>query len=165
MPAMAEDDGCCANCADPSWIEGNDLLFCDGCEHKAYHLKCLDPPLKKPPKGEWLCPCCVEMAKALSEPTVAASVKWMAWCSSWHWASLLSNAPDAAKSEMQKFHLHSAHASDHMPPALLNSYTSLCMNASLKALHERMLKDDEDIWSLKVPDLKEKCREKGLKSP
>ena len=74
---------------------------------------------------------------------VAASLKWMAWHASWHWASHLSGAPDAAKSEMQHFHLHAAHASDHVPPALLHSYQDLCMDAALRSLHERLLKEDK----------------------
>jgi hypothetical protein len=30
------------------------MVFCDGCP-RAYHLQCTDPPLKKVPKGSWLC--------------------------------------------------------------------------------------------------------------
>ncbi|XP_041441764.1 PHD finger protein 21B isoform X2 [Xenopus laevis] len=36
---------------------GSYLQTCGACP-RAYHLDCLDPPLKVPPKGVWLCPKC-----------------------------------------------------------------------------------------------------------
>jgi len=41
--------------------DGGELLCCDNCID-AYHLECLDPPLKKIPEGHWYCPQCVETA-------------------------------------------------------------------------------------------------------
>ena len=43
------EDSVCAVCADPTWIEGNWLLLCDGagCE-QAYHTQCCVPPLSAP---------------------------------------------------------------------------------------------------------------------
>ncbi|KAF5768820.1 putative DNA helicase chromatin regulator PHD family [Helianthus annuus] len=39
---------------------GGDLVNCDGCS-KAYHIACLDPPLKQLPSDKWQCPtCCSE---------------------------------------------------------------------------------------------------------
>ncbi|KAM0038354.1 putative chromatin regulator PHD family [Helianthus debilis subsp. tardiflorus] len=39
---------------------GGDLFNCDGCS-KAYHIACLDPPLKQLPSDKWHCPtCCSE---------------------------------------------------------------------------------------------------------
>jgi len=35
--------------------EGGDLLCCDACP-KVFHVGCLDPPLKRIPKGLWICP-------------------------------------------------------------------------------------------------------------
>ena len=39
--------------------EGGNLLCCDGCV-LVYHRECLNPPLKRVPKGKWLCPQCIE---------------------------------------------------------------------------------------------------------
>ena len=46
--------------------EGGDLLLCDFCP-KAYHMHCLNPPLKAVPEDDWKCPRChVSDARALS---------------------------------------------------------------------------------------------------
>jgi len=42
----------CTVCGD-----GGDLLCCDGCVN-AYHLECLQPPMKDVPSGRWFCPEC-----------------------------------------------------------------------------------------------------------
>ena len=47
---------------------GGDLLCCDTCT-LVYHLKCLKPPLKKLPAGEWQCPTCLEEAKTSDKRT------------------------------------------------------------------------------------------------
>lgn len=47
-----ESNDLCHKCGD-----GGELVLCDGC-NKAYHLRCLDPPLHEVPVGEWLCPQC-----------------------------------------------------------------------------------------------------------
>ncbi|GAA6105815.1 PHD finger protein 21B isoform X1 [Tachysurus ichikawai] len=47
-----EHDDHCAMCKE----EGN-LQQCHSCT-RAYHLDCLNPPLKSPPKGVWMCPKC-----------------------------------------------------------------------------------------------------------
>ncbi|XP_028388777.1 PHD finger protein 21B isoform X1 [Phyllostomus discolor] len=46
----------CAACK-----RGTDLQPCGACPG-AYHLGCLDPPLKTAPKGVWLCPKCQQKA-------------------------------------------------------------------------------------------------------
>jgi hypothetical protein len=45
----------CTSCL--SGKQGDKLLLCDhgGCQ-QAWHLYCLDPPLKAIPKGDWFCP-------------------------------------------------------------------------------------------------------------
>eukprot|EP00240_Pyramimonas_obovata_P006328 CAMPEP_0118938312 /NCGR_PEP_ID=MMETSP1169-20130426/25457_1 /TAXON_ID=36882 /ORGANISM="Pyramimonas obovata, Strain CCMP722" /LENGTH=307 /DNA_ID=CAMNT_0006882211 /DNA_START=146 /DNA_END=1066 /DNA_ORIENTATION=+ len=35
------------------------MIECDGCL-RGWHLKCLQPPLKKVPEGDWLCPGCAD---------------------------------------------------------------------------------------------------------
>eukprot|EP01083_Nonionella_stella_P293457 998005_1 len=45
--------------------DGGDLLCCDGCVN-AYHLGCLNPPLKEVPQGKWFCPECVPLSTLLS---------------------------------------------------------------------------------------------------
>ncbi|KAK3518052.1 hypothetical protein QTP70_033278, partial [Hemibagrus guttatus] len=47
-----EHDDHCAVCKE----EGN-LQQCHSCT-RAYHLDCLHPPLRSPPKGMWMCPKC-----------------------------------------------------------------------------------------------------------
>eukprot|EP00898_Chlorokybus_atmophyticus_P003858 jgi/Chlat1/4473/Chrsp29S04570 len=42
----------CARCH-----KGGFVICCDACE-KVYHMECLDPPLKRAPKGDWYCPSC-----------------------------------------------------------------------------------------------------------
>ncbi|XP_037016004.1 PHD finger protein 21B isoform X1 [Artibeus jamaicensis] len=64
--ARANEDPCwkhetghdehCAACK-----RGADLQPCGTCPG-AYHLSCLDPPLRTPPKGVWLCPKCQQKA-------------------------------------------------------------------------------------------------------
>ena len=53
---------------------GGSLLCCDGCP-KAFHLKCLYPPLKKPPTTDWFCPDCKEKQKAEAEAAKAKAAK------------------------------------------------------------------------------------------
>lgn len=36
---------------------GGELLCCDKCP-SLYHLECVDPPLRRVPRGEWLCSSC-----------------------------------------------------------------------------------------------------------
>ncbi len=38
------------------------MLICDGCQ-SGWHKGCLDPPLKRVPKGNWFCPECVRTGK------------------------------------------------------------------------------------------------------
>lgn len=37
--------------------EGGNVLCCDTCP-AVYHLECMNPPLKKVPRGKWSCPQC-----------------------------------------------------------------------------------------------------------
>lgn len=37
-------------------------MFCDRCD-RGWHLYCLSPPLKEPPKGQWYCPTCQELGE------------------------------------------------------------------------------------------------------
>lgn len=37
--------------------DGGELLCCDTCP-SAYHVHCLNPPMKMIPDGEWHCPRC-----------------------------------------------------------------------------------------------------------
>ncbi|MGH0118814.1 UNVERIFIED_CONTAM: hypothetical protein FKN15_056201 [Acipenser sinensis] len=52
----------CAVCKDDG-----ELHPCDSCS-RAYHPDCLDPPLKMPPKGMWVCPKCQK--KVLNEDSM-----------------------------------------------------------------------------------------------
>jgi hypothetical protein len=38
------------------------MLICDGCQ-AGWHKGCLDPPLKRVPRGNWFCPECVRKGK------------------------------------------------------------------------------------------------------
>ncbi|XP_006164712.1 PHD finger protein 21B isoform X2 [Tupaia chinensis] len=66
LTARANEDPCWKNeithdehCA--ACTRGANLQPCGGCPG-AYHLSCLDPPLKTAPKGTWLCPKCQQKA-------------------------------------------------------------------------------------------------------
>ena len=54
----ASNSDYCAICDD-----GGRLIVCDLC-HKAFHLECLSPPLKEPPKGDWFCQHCLHRSPA-----------------------------------------------------------------------------------------------------
>ncbi|XP_019507228.1 PREDICTED: PHD finger protein 21B [Hipposideros armiger] len=66
FPVLANEDPCwkneithdehCAACK-----RGANLQLCGTCPG-AYHLSCLDPPLKTAPKGVWVCPKCQQKA-------------------------------------------------------------------------------------------------------
>ena len=55
------DEECapCTVCGEAEWVEGNEILLCDGngCA-STYHLFCLDRPLRCVPEGDWFCPEC-----------------------------------------------------------------------------------------------------------
>lgn len=61
--ADSEEQIACTACTIDTWAPGNELLLCDGdgCE-RAYHTRCLVPPLNKVPEGHWLCPECAAAA-------------------------------------------------------------------------------------------------------
>lgn len=48
----------CATCK-----RGANLQPCGACPG-AYHLSCLDPPLRTAPKGVWVCPRCQQKVRA-----------------------------------------------------------------------------------------------------
>ncbi|KAK9824279.1 hypothetical protein WJX72_009118 [[Myrmecia] bisecta] len=58
----------CAKCSDFESYEDNDIILCDGGCSRAYHEKCLQPPLKAaelPEDEGWLCPACDAKADIL----------------------------------------------------------------------------------------------------
>jgi len=81
----ADDDddlggGVCRGCGDADWVEGNELLLCDGegCD-AAFHLQCLPRPLAAPPVGDWYCPDCEvrwSAADELDMPLAAGLALW-----------------------------------------------------------------------------------------
>jgi len=68
----ASDDFCSVCC------HGGELLCCDGCPC-VFHLKCLDPPMERPPSttDKWLCPLCKSLVSLKSH----------------HWSSSLLQDP------------------------------------------------------------------------
>lgn len=67
-------DEFCAACK-----RGSSLQPCGTCSG-AYHLSCLDPPLKTAPKGVWLCPKCqrkVWAAGLTPHPCTLETVFWV----------------------------------------------------------------------------------------
>lgn len=54
------DEIACELCGVDTWMDGNWLLLCDGCD-KAFHTRCLPRPhFTEVPDAEWFCPTCVE---------------------------------------------------------------------------------------------------------
>ena len=54
-----ESEDICVICKKGDTWEGNDILFCDGCDDP-YHQQCLTPPIASIPKGDWYCKTCNE---------------------------------------------------------------------------------------------------------
>ncbi|GBO08291.1 hypothetical protein AVEN_204613-1 [Araneus ventricosus] len=66
----------CEVCKDVK--ERNDtVLLCDSCD-LAYHLDCLNPPLKSIPRGNWFCPDCQEVGKKLTAIKLAKYIEELA---------------------------------------------------------------------------------------
>ena len=53
-----ENEDVCTACR-----EDGVLILCDVCP-RSYHLHCAQPPLKKVPKGKWMCQVCVGGGRA-----------------------------------------------------------------------------------------------------
>ncbi|GAQ93509.1 hypothetical protein KFL_015960010, partial [Klebsormidium nitens] len=53
--AQGDLDQACQVCHKVSG--GLNMLLCDKCDD-GWHMKCLDPPLYRKPKGDWICPRC-----------------------------------------------------------------------------------------------------------
>lgn len=45
--------------------DGGQMIVCEHCHH-AYHLHCLNPPLKRIPRGDWFCPGCMKSPAKLN---------------------------------------------------------------------------------------------------
>ena len=54
-----ELENVCVICKKGDTSEGDDILFCDGCDH-SYHQQCLTPPITSIPEGDWYCKNCKE---------------------------------------------------------------------------------------------------------
>ncbi|XP_035232302.1 PHD and RING finger domain-containing protein 1-like [Stegodyphus dumicola] len=54
----------CEICSKSS--EGEKLLLCDCCD-LGYHCKCLSPPLKSIPSGQWFCPECLAVEERMKK--------------------------------------------------------------------------------------------------
>ncbi|ORX38192.1 hypothetical protein BD324DRAFT_619910 [Kockovaella imperatae] len=71
LKTVREYEWCCIECktCEICGIKGDDnrLMFCDGCD-RGWHSYCLNPPLVKPPKGQWLCPTCNPPSSSSSHP-------------------------------------------------------------------------------------------------
>ena len=58
-----EELACCAVCNDGEWIEGDPIVFCDGCDI-GVHTSCYGNPLiNHIPEGDWYCEKCKAGAK------------------------------------------------------------------------------------------------------
>ncbi|KNB43585.1 hypothetical protein JH06_2896 [Blastocystis sp. subtype 4] len=58
-----EELACCAICNDGEWIEGDPIVFCDGC-NIGVHATCYGTPLiHHIPEGDWFCESCLSKQK------------------------------------------------------------------------------------------------------
>ena len=142
-----DDEEACAYCADPSWIEGNWLLLCDG-EHcgKAFHTRCLEEPLDELPEGDWFCPCCCTEVAAMtfesSSPSLLAAISIcrLAWHAAWHAAFEVAGGCDVeSRRSLQRFTLYTARIAERLPVELVADAEWLCWHASLSAAYERKI--------------------------
>jgi stage V sporulation protein K len=61
----------CELCGGLYPFDDNPILLCDGHRcNKAYHIKCLEPPLDKVPEGDFMGPCCEASKKASQKPVM-----------------------------------------------------------------------------------------------
>ena len=72
-PAADEQDVSCRVCGRYEWIDGNEMLLCDGmsCEY-AVHLACHDPVLQEVPDGHFFCSACRAMDSG-DQPSTSSS--------------------------------------------------------------------------------------------
>ena len=53
------EDVVCARCRDGDATDENDILICDGYCDRAFHQRCVVPPVKTDEiPDEWMCPLC-----------------------------------------------------------------------------------------------------------
>ncbi len=79
VPPPDGENAICNACGEGWWAEGNEMLLCDGAEcERAYHTKCLRPPLDAVPEGDWLCPSCAPSADDESSVCYACGEGWWA---------------------------------------------------------------------------------------
>ena len=53
-----DEEGACIRCGSTEDEPGsNEILLCDACD-AGYHMRCLRPPLRTVPPGDWFCPQC-----------------------------------------------------------------------------------------------------------
>ena len=66
----------CHACDGDESRKGNEILVCsgEGC-NLAYHMRCLQPPLQRVPRGKWLCPDCNTKHKAQRQADRSAQKK------------------------------------------------------------------------------------------
>jgi transposase InsO family protein len=52
-----DPDLACVVCGDKESLRGNPILVCGGCE-RGWHKLCIQPPLRRLPRGDWFCTTC-----------------------------------------------------------------------------------------------------------
>ena len=129
-------------CGDPTWIEGNWLLLCDGdgCE-RAWHTRCLPTPLEAVPDDDWLCPECelsreVKAAR-IDELGAAEVVKHIAWHSAAHASFELTDQAEAAARALREQVEALSQLAELTSKEIVEHCQGLCWNASRRAAHER----------------------------
>ncbi|KAF8073069.1 ORC1A [Scenedesmus sp. PABB004] len=68
-----DEDEACEVCHSSKCRRGNEILECSTCL-RGFHLRCLAPPLKAVPDGDWLCPEC--NAGQVPPPPARLIAKW-----------------------------------------------------------------------------------------
>ncbi|XP_043821041.1 PHD finger protein 21B isoform X3 [Dromiciops gliroides] len=112
---------------------GTDLQPCGTCPG-AYHLSCLDPPLKTAPKGVWVCPKCQE--KVLNKDE---NVPWTGMLAIVHSYVTHKTVKEEEKRKLLKrgSELKSEHRQLEEKDRLLNSAVKKCLELKTSLLARR----------------------------
>ncbi|ESP04027.1 hypothetical protein LOTGIDRAFT_110219 [Lottia gigantea] len=138
---------------------GTNMLFCDECD-RGFHMNCCDPPLSKPPKGNWSCNLCdPDRGNKTGRQVLEAAKLYMAKCRSF--AHDMKNMNNSA-SRMNNTNVGPFKKVQHKRPGRPRKEKT---NDKMKNGHSSSSdsgESDDDTLPFQTDDLGEDGRPKGL---